>query len=78
MSISHQKKQWIMDLEMIFQQAMASGQLAIALKAKEILGKWADFAEKTQNTQSVKPISQWSICEIEAFLKQIEAQESQD
>ena len=75
MSLSDQKKQWIMDLELIFQQAMSSGQLAIALKAKEILGKWAGFGEKAVPPSSFKPLSQWSVEEIESFLKQIEAQE---
>jgi hypothetical protein len=75
MSLSDQKKQWIMDLELIFQQAMVSGQLAIALKAKEILGKWAGFGEKEVPASSFKPLSQWSVEEIESLLKQIESQE---
>jgi len=78
MSDSQIKKKWIMDLEMIFQQAMASDQLAIALKAKEILGKWSGFGEKSSTIPSFKPLSQWSVKEIEDFLKQIDSQGSQE
>ena len=72
------KKQWMMDLELIFQQAMASGQLAIALKAKELLGKWAGLGQKPKAQTSLKPLSQWSISEIEEFLSQSEAEHREE
>ena len=66
-----EKDQWRSDLELIFQQAMSLGQLSIALKAKELLGKsWGLLGGG--KSMVIKPIRQWSIPEMEDFLAQLE------
>lgn len=64
------------DLESIFKESMAAGKLNVALKARELLAKldgiWLSIREKGEKGQRIKPLSQWSLEELQDFLDQLE------
>ena len=68
------KDRFIKDLDEIFNKAMESGKLSVALKTKEILCKIKGIFSVTSSQREVKPLSEWSDEEIEAFLRNEDAE----
>lgn len=69
------RQKWAADMEKIYQAAMDKGQLTIALKAKEILGKTGGFLnQKPLNKQGIKPLFEWSEEEIQHLIHQLETE----
>lgn len=74
------KEQFCKDLEKLFQRAFEEGNLAVALKVKELLARIYGFymAEKgavRSDVPQVPEMSQWSDEQLETFIQKLEASE---
>lgn len=78
-------EQWLRDLEDLFQRAMADGNWVVALRVKEIVGRFAGFLQnhahrpKKENASEwgIKPLTMWTDRELEALLQALTISEKQ-
>jgi hypothetical protein len=57
------------ELEALFEKAMNSGNVSVALKAKEMMLK---LCQSSDGDKPYKPLSQWTDQEIEMFVLELE------
>jgi hypothetical protein len=63
---------FLQDLTMLFEKAVAEGQLALALRIKEVMGKVMGLLGVQAVRYRIKPIDQWSDQDMQSILTQLE------
>jgi hypothetical protein len=69
-------KQYLQDLEALYQKALESDQLSVALKAKELMLKM-EKPNCPKKHWPEKPLQQWSEAEVEELLKWMDDEPAQ-